>query len=114
MGAFHSSAHELLGTELKEFVGHIHLVDVSLVTVKAGRGLLAGRVFDDDRGLTEVYEGRTGIAVPRHSGADNDGKDEPFPFRQKITEEVEHIEAAGFGFRIVHIDKGKSEGLFFQ
>ena len=93
MEALHDLAHEGLGTELEDFVRHIHLVDDVVVTVETcGGGGLVGGVLDDDRHGAEIGEGRAGILQPRHAAADDDGKEEPLPLGGQIDEEVKQVD----------------------
>ena len=93
MDALHHLAHELLGTELEDFVGHVHLINNIVETVQPGRGRLVRRVFDDDGGRAEIDQRRTGIVVPCNAPAHQDGKQEPLPFGCEENEQVYQVDA---------------------
>ena len=88
----HHLLHELLGAELQNLVGHVHLVDGVVVAVESGGGGLVRGVLDDYLSLRMVDERRSGPAIPREGAAHGQRQEEPGPPRQQILQHVENVE----------------------
>lgn len=93
MDALHHFAHQPLGAELENLVGHVDLVDQVVEAVKARGGRLVRRVLDDDGGRAEIDERGLCVLVPRDAAADDDGQQEPFPLRSEVGEQVYDVDA---------------------
>ena len=93
---------QFLRTELKDFICHVHLINIIVVSVQSRRTRFVGRVFDNHRSRTEIHERCPGILQPRHSHAYHDGNQKPFPFGDQIHGQIHHVQALAVLIRCLH------------